>query len=267
MASSSGRRWRPACPPASGSYFDPHAALAETVAVPVQFGEAGVRGLGRLLTPGSGERDVAPRCAGASLPLWLASSLLERNMAHLRALPPEYADGACRALAADASAACLRGTYFYASAAAVSALPRAPDLGPIVQHALRTRYAPLLTRCLDEPGAARADAARAARSARDRAAADPRAMLSEEEAALFADGAAAVSDARDARVQARRPAVPGGAGGGAAATAAMMRRSKRLREDAAELAGASRRGGGGGGIGGGGTRGAGGGEELRTAIP
>ena len=100
MASSSGRRWRPACPAASGSYFDPHACLAETVAVPVQFGDSGVRGLGRLLTPGSGERDVPPRCAGASLPLWLASPLLERSMAHLRALPPEYADGACRALAA-----------------------------------------------------------------------------------------------------------------------------------------------------------------------
>lgn len=265
MASSSGRRWRPVCPAASGSYFDPHTALAETVAVPVQFGDSGVRGLGRLLTPGSGERDVPPRCGGASLPLWLASSLLERNMAHLRALPPEYADGACRALAADASAACLRGTYFYASAAAVSALPRAPDLGPIVQHALRTRYAPLLSRCLDEPGAARAEAARAARSARDRASADPRALLSEEEAALFGDGAAAVSDARDARVQARRQQAPGGGmAGGAAATAAMMRRSKRLREDAAELAGGDKRAGAGSG---GMARGAGGGEELRTAIP
>jgi hypothetical protein len=258
MASSSGRRWRPACPAASGSYFDPHACLAETVAVPVQFGDSGVRGLGRLLTPGSGERDVPPRCAGASLPLWLASPLLERSMAHLRALPPEYADGACRALAADASAACLRGTYFYASAAAVSALPRAPDLGPIVQHALRARYAPLLARCLDEPGAARAEAQRAARSARDRAAGDPRAMLSEEEAALFGDGAAAVSDARDARVQARKQHAGGGNPGGGAANAAMMRRSKRLREDAAELAGGNRKGG---------VRGAGGGEELRTAIP
>ena len=256
MASSSGRRWRPVCPAASGSYFDPHACLAETVAVPVQFGDSGVRGLGRLLTPGSGERDVPARCGGASLPLWLASSLLERNMAHLRALPPEYSDGACRALAADASAACLRGTYFYASAAAVSALPRAPDLGPIVQHALRARYAPLLARCLDEPGAARAEAQRAARSARDRASADPRAMLSEEEAALFGDGAAAVSDARDARVQARR-SQGGGAAGGGAANAAMMRRSKRLREDAAELAGGNRKGGGGGG----------GGDQLRTAIP
>ena len=63
MASSSGRRWRPACPAASGSYFDPHAALAEAVAVPVQFGESGVRGLGRLLTPGSGERGSAETAA------------------------------------------------------------------------------------------------------------------------------------------------------------------------------------------------------------
>ena len=208
MAAPGAPRWRPPVAP-PGGYYDPHAALAAGLAVPVVFA-AGARGVGALLTPGAGDADVAPGAA-ADVPLWLAAALLDRNMARLRALPSLFGEPARRALAADGAAACLRGTHFYAAAAAVSALPGAPDLRPLAAHALRARYAPLLARCLDDPGAARAAAGRAARLAADKASADPRRLLSEEEATLFAAGAAAVADAADWRAQARRR------GGGAVA--------------------------------------------------
>ena len=132
-------RWRPpAAPP--GGYFDPHAALADGLAVPIVF-TAGARGVGALVAPGAGAADVPPG-APADVPLWLAAALLDRNMARLRALPPLFEDGARRALAADAPAACLRGTYFYTAAAALSALPGAPDLRPLAAHALRSRVRP-----------------------------------------------------------------------------------------------------------------------------
>jgi hypothetical protein len=77
-------RWRPpAAPP--GGYFDPHAALADGLAVPIVF-TAGARGVGALVAPGAGAADVPPG-APADVPLWLAAALLDRNMARLANLP------------------------------------------------------------------------------------------------------------------------------------------------------------------------------------
>lgn len=178
-----------------GDYFDPHAALAGEVELPVTLA-AGAAGLGRLLDPAAGEADVAPGAA-VGLPAWLAAELLGRNMADLRALPPEYGGPARRALSTGAPSVRFRGRspYFYTAALALSTLRGAPDLTPLAAHALRQRYAPLLARCLAPSDAARADAraVRAPGARAARVAADPASLMSVEEAALHGAGAAALA--------------------------------------------------------------------------
>eukprot|EP00877_Chromochloris_zofingiensis_P011648 jgi/Chrzof1/6737/Cz19g07080.t1 len=132
-----------------GSYYDPRALLAEDAVVPCTFNFA-VAKLGQALEP-SCASDYLPSHSRVDLPVWLATSLTNRNITNLRT-PKVYNERAQRKAAAGAACINLKpAPYFYDVGMQYNTIMKSGELASFLRQTFQERYKELLSSSLMVP--------------------------------------------------------------------------------------------------------------------